>query len=220
MYTPIVSTVGLNGQLEEPPVAGVQSGSWISSFAPAAAIDGFVGLTATVDSFCLFCGKCVAAGLTRCSLAVAADAVDPPTTVARTAVVAAATSRSCRLIPLRLLHSARRPTESSVERTIQLAPQATSIPHLLVFNRPAAVVGRLRPISGPSVSVSHLRQRHPRDDLLLVVARVLPVVVGRHRGRIRVRATEIEPEVVTDEGGRPADAKPLGGVQLRIPGEL
>src|SRR5438876_7385731 len=62
MYTPIVSTVGLNGQLEEPPVAGVQSGSWISSFAPTTAIDGFVGLTATVDSFCLFCGKWIAAG--------------------------------------------------------------------------------------------------------------------------------------------------------------
>jgi hypothetical protein len=98
MYTPIVSTVGLNGQLEEPPVAGVQSGSWISSFAPAAAIAGFVGLTATVDSFCLFCGKWVAVGLARCSVTVAADTVDVATTAASIAIPAAATSRSFRLI--------------------------------------------------------------------------------------------------------------------------
>src|SRR5438034_7954667 len=104
MYTPIVSTVGLNGQLEEPPVAGVQSGSWISSFAPATAIDGFVGLTATVDSFCLFCGKWVAAGLTRCSVTVVAEAVDVPTTAATIAIPAAATSRSFRLICLPLTY--------------------------------------------------------------------------------------------------------------------
>jgi hypothetical protein len=98
MYTPIVSTVGLNGQLEDPPVAGVQSGSWISSFAPAAAIAGFSGLTATVDSFCLFCGKCAAAGLTRCSVAVAPEATDVPINAAAVAVAAAATSPSLRLI--------------------------------------------------------------------------------------------------------------------------
>src|SRR5262249_53649554 len=98
MYTPIVSTVGLNGQLEDPPVAGVQSGSWISSFAPAAAIAELIGLTATIDSFCLFCGKCAAAGLTRCSVAVAPEAADVPINAAAVTVAAAATTPSFRLM--------------------------------------------------------------------------------------------------------------------------
>src|SRR6266699_1725664 len=46
-----------------------------------------------------------------------------------------------------------------------------------------------------------LRQGHSRDDLLLVVARVVPVVIGRNRARVGVAAAEVEPEVVADEGG-------------------
>jgi hypothetical protein len=65
-----------------------------------------------------------------------------------------------------------------------------------------------------------LGQGYPRDDLLLVEARVVTVVVGRNRRRVGVAAAEIEPEVVADEGGGPAHAKPLGGVQLRIPGGI
>src|SRR5713101_3192551 len=45
------------GQLEDPPVAGVQFGSSVSSLAPVIALFGSVGFTAIGDSFCLFCGK-------------------------------------------------------------------------------------------------------------------------------------------------------------------
>jgi hypothetical protein len=118
MYTPMVSTVGLNGQLEDPPVAGVQSGSWISSFAPAAAIAGFVGLTATVDSFCLFCGKWVAAGLTRCSVAVAADATDA---AINAAVVVAAAARVLAFASyLPPYASCPSPNGASVDRAIEM----------------------------------------------------------------------------------------------------
>jgi hypothetical protein len=128
----MVSTVGLNGQLEDPPVAGVQSGSWISSFAPTAAIAGFSGLTATVDSFCLFCGKWVAAGLTRCSVAVAPAATDVPINAAA-AVTAAATSPSLRFISPPYL-SCPSPNGASGDRAIEMTTEKYSVPATSVLS--------------------------------------------------------------------------------------
>ena len=46
-------TPAVNGQVVGLPA--LQASSSISSLAPAAAIDGSIGLTATAGSFCLFC---------------------------------------------------------------------------------------------------------------------------------------------------------------------
>src|SRR5437773_776673 len=91
-YTPVPFVCGSNGQLDDPPVGGVQSGSSISSLAPLIAFEGFTGLTAIGDSFCLFCGKWAAGGLTRDSVTVTARAAVLASSAASAAP--AATSRA------------------------------------------------------------------------------------------------------------------------------
>src|SRR3954453_18983686 len=64
-----------------------------------------------------------------------------------------------------------------------------------------------------------LWNRDARDDLLLVVRRILAgVVVRRDRRCIEVASVGIDPEVVADESRAAADAGRMRRVELRIAG--
>src|SRR3954447_14805795 len=91
--------------------------------------------------------------------------------------------------------------------------------------RPKAVLpdpGSSTVVEGPQTAAPPagvLRNRDARDDLVLVVRRVLAgVVVCRDRRCIEVASVGIDPEVVADESRAAADAGWMRRVELRIPG--
>src|SRR5215831_1438022 len=90
---PTKLVLGSRVQVDEPPVSGAQRGSSRSSLAPVITFSASVGFTAIGDSFCLFRGYGVPAGvgLTSCSVTVAACTFDAPlsTTASPTAVAPA-----------------------------------------------------------------------------------------------------------------------------------
>src|SRR3954447_25730357 len=76
-----------------------------SSFAPAATIDGAIGLTATAGSFCLFCAKVVGglAFVTSVSEKYGVAAARPDATAKTVATAAAAPITFLMVLPFRLL---------------------------------------------------------------------------------------------------------------------
>ena len=122
--------------------------------------------------------------------------------------------------PLRDSNPGPRPSHGGQGSTPVLAvlPAALSPPAAALKCRRRTAMWLASWKCGVEGSAAVLRQGNPRDDLLLVEARVLArVVVRRDRGRVGRAAADSTPEVVADERARRADAARVERRELRIP---